>query len=371
MRSAMDLKTFLDFYKNTVLGYSNSLQNHICRLLEAENRISFEDQRSLSDREDTLYIESKKDYRGIIVRTTSDIKFASFYEKWEFIKLYKYSVPLFYETKENKTIEDILCHKKIQYFEEQGFEPKMVLNTSLKDTEPLYWKENGNLFIKFVMQKTYMMPETFNQIDYRFPVLVYIDSKNKLLEIRYDSTKYNSQFDNEAYEKLVTDCINWLIQELDIDIYLCRHADTISIINDKQDDTVKMYKQMMEMSSGGSAELTASESADYVLPFIGEIRSLIEENEELFNQAEEVKQLLLQYLVDKEATASYPYIYIKWVKPVESQSYIVRVTFDYLNHRYTLLQHITGGCKDLGMERMNDAIKYLCESGAFVKGEKI
>lgn len=280
-------------------------------------------------------------------------------------------MPLFYETKDNRTIEDILCHKKIQYFEEQGFEPKMVLNTSLRDTEPLYWKENGNLFIKFVMQKTYMMPETFNQIDYRFPVLVYIDSEHKLLEIRYDSTKYNSQFDNEAYEKLVTDCINWLIQELDIEIFLCRHADTISIINDKQDDTVKMYKQMMEMSSGGSAELTASESADYVLPFIGEIRSLIEENEELFNQAEEVKQLLLQYLVDKEATASYPYIYIKWVKAVESQSYIVRVTFDYLNHRYTLLQHITGGCKDLGMERMNDAIKYLCESGAFVKGEKI
>ena len=39
---------------------------------------------------------------------------------------------------------------------------------------------------------------------------------------------------------------------------------------------------MMEMKAGGSAELTASENGDYMLPFLGEIRELIDENEELF-----------------------------------------------------------------------------------------
>ena len=48
----------------------------------------------------------------------------------------------------------------------------------------------------------------------------------------------------------------------------------------------------------------------------------------------------------------------------------IQVTFEYFNQKYTLLQHITGDCKDLGMERMNNAIKYLCQSGAFIKGEK-
>ena len=153
--------------------------------------------------------------------------------------------------------------------------------------------------------------------------------------------------------------------------YTCEHADVIKIINNEERADVKVYKQMMEMSTGGSAELTASESADYVLPFIGEIRELIDENEDLFNEAEEVKRILLQYLTDKEATASYPYIYVKWVKPVESQSYIVKITFDYFDNKYTLLKHITGNCTDFGMERMNDAIKYLCESGSFVKGEEI
>ena len=156
-----------------------------------------------------------------------------------------------------------------------------------------------------------------------------------------------------------------------MDLFLCEHADAIKVINDKENADVKMYKQMMELSTGGSAELTSSESADYVLPFIGEIRELIDENEDLFNEADEIKQILLQYINDKEATASYPYIYVKWVKPVESQSYIVKITFDYFNNKYTLLQHITGNCKDLGMERMNDAIEYLCTSSSFVKGEKI
>lgn len=371
MRSAMDSKTYLDFYKNTVLGYSNTFQSYICKLLENENRITFEEQRSLNDREDTLYIQLKKDHRGIITRTTGNKIFSDFYEKLEFVKLYKYSVPLFYEVNEGVELEDLIKQQGIKKFNPESFEPDYVLGVDIRDTEPLYWENKGDIFIKFVLQKAYIIPESFDQIDYRYPIVIYINKDKNILEIRYDSTKYNSQFDNMSYEKLVLDCVEWLKDKLGLKIFLCKHENTISIINDSQDDNVKMYKQMMEMSSGGAAELTAAENTDYVLPFIGEIKGLIEENEELFDKAEEVKKLLLQYLSDKEATASYPYIYIKWVKPVESQSYIVRVTFDYLNHQYTLLQHITGVCKDLGMERMNDAIKYLCESGAFIKGEKI
>ncbi len=36
-----------------------------------------------------------------------------------------------------------------------------------------------------------------------------------------------------------------------------------------------------------------------------------------------------------------------------------------------LMYPITGSCKDLGMERMNNDIEYLCQSGAFIKGEEV
>lgn len=132
-----------------------------------------------------------------------------------------------------------------------------------------------------------------------------------------------------------------------------------------------MFKQMMEMKSGGAAELTASQDVDAVLPFIGELRELIVENEELFDQNKEIKSLLVKYLDDKVNTANYPYIYVKWIKPVESQSYIVKITFDYLSQKYTVMQHLTGTCNDMKMGRMNDAIKYLCTSGSFTKGESL
>nr|WP_243126360.1 hypothetical protein [Acetivibrio ethanolgignens] len=372
MRTPMDETTFLEFYKNTILCSSNNFQHFICKQLETENRITYDAQCKLSDNEDTLFFESKRDFKGIITKTATTKSFMNFYEELEYKKLYKYSVPFFYNTTE-KTIEDILIEKQIKVFDKECYQPDYVIDRNLKEAEPVVIMENGKYFVKFVLQKVCLQSETFDQIVYRYPIVIYINPSINILEIRYDSMRYsyNEQVDRDSYSKIVTTCIEWIKDTLELELFVCEHTDTIKIINDIQNTEVRMYKQMMEMKSGGSAELTASENGDYLLPFIGELRELIDENEELFNEADEVKQLLLQYLYEKEATASYPYIYVKWVKPVEPQSYIVKLTFDYFNDKYTLLQHITGNCKDLGMGRMNDAIEYLSKSGSFVEGEKI
>ena len=55
MPSTMGEKTFLDFYKNTILGYSKNLQKYICTLLEQEGRITFEEQRNLFDSNEKVY----------------------------------------------------------------------------------------------------------------------------------------------------------------------------------------------------------------------------------------------------------------------------------------------------------------------------
>lgn len=49
MRSPMDERTYLDFYKNTVLGSSKGVLNSICQLLERKNKITFEAQRNILD----------------------------------------------------------------------------------------------------------------------------------------------------------------------------------------------------------------------------------------------------------------------------------------------------------------------------------
>lgn len=79
----------------------------------------------------------------------------------------------------------------------------------------------------------------------------------------------------------------------------------------------------------------------------------------------------MEYLKEKELTASYPYIYLMWKRAVASQSFIVKITFSYFDKKFIQLQHITGNCTDFRMERMNDAIEYFGASGALTKGDEI
>lgn len=367
----MDENTYFSFYKNTVLSYSKSIQYQIIKQLEAKRLISFSDQRTLEDSQEILFFDNKNDFENIITRTTAIPCNAKFYETLEYTKLYKYSVPFFYTTATD-SIRNVLVDAKVQEFIEEDYNPTYILNSSISDTDPMFWEKDGDFFIKFVTQRSYIRPsDDFEQVDYRYVVVIYINPKNNILEIRYDSVKYQNQPGMDFYERTVSFCIEWIKRKLGFYLYLCDHACAIDAVKNKDNSEIVMYKQMMQLVNGGSAELTASESRDYVLPFVGEIRELIEENEELFDKAEEIKNLILRYLDDKEDTANYTYIYIKWVKPVESQSYVVKLTFDYLNQTYTLMQHITGSCKDLGMGRMNEAIKYLCRIKAFVRGEEI
>ena len=371
MQSSMDERTFLEFYENSLLCYSQNLQRFICKALEQEHRITYDQQMNLQDDRNVLYFESKNDYKDIISKTSTNRAFINFYEAFEFKKLYKYSVPLFFEFDSDMEINDLFEDKQVILFDVNEYESQFVIDSALKKATPLVLLDNDKAFIKFVIQKTYVKTDTYEPVDYRYPIVIYIDLSLNILEIRYDSLKFGGQIESEPYSMIVKDCIAWLKNNLPITLFSCDHDDIISIINDKTNTDVLMYKQMMELNSGAAAELTASGEKDSILPFIGEIRELIDDNEDLFNESDNIKQLLLQYLKEKEETASYPYIYVKWIKPVVSKSYIVRITFDYFNNKYTLLQHITGNCTDLGMGRMNDAIKYLCESRSFVKGETI
>ena len=370
MALVMGAQDFLEFYKETFLGYSKIFQRYVVKKLEEKHYITYNSQIELSDNENTIQVEKGQDSKAI-AQTATEKRFSGFYESLEFTKLYKYSIPLFYENNESGTILECLKKSSVQEFDEASFSPSYMIATTIDDAKPLYINENRDVYVKFVLQKSYYDSSDGIQINYRVPIVIYFDLEHNILEVRFDSIRHDPTVSIGMNGIIVTECIKWLKDVLGISLFTCEHTKLISTIKDNPDGSVCIYKQMMELSSGGSAELTASEQTDYVLPFIGELRELISENEPIFDQSEEIKRLLLQYLEDKETTAHYPYVYIKWVRPIDSESYIVKIIFDYFQQKYTLMQHISGNCKDFGKERMNNAIKYLCESSSFTKGEKL
>lgn len=369
MNLEMEKSEFCEFYKNTFTGYSQKLQKHIRTRLESQNKITYDSQISC-DNIKSKYFEQTAKTEEIISTTSQTEDFMGFYEEIEFIKMYKYSVPLFFDGDIEKALEN--KNGDFEYLTDK-YIPEFKLGTHINDTTPLILKRKNKIFIKFVLQKSYLKPGDIDIINYRYPIIVYFDIQNKILDIRYDSLKYSGENIDSAlfYKSIVEKVILWVKDKLKIELFECNHNKCIDIIKDDTSGKVRIYKQMMEMSSGGAAELTASEDMDYVLPFIGEIRELIDENEKVFDASPETKEILLKYLSDKEATAAYPFIYVKWLSPVSINSFVVKITFDYFINKYTLLQHNAGKCNDVGMRRMNDVIKYLCESGAFTKGCEI
>lgn len=369
MALTMQENQFLAFYRDSMLGCSKAYQKFFVCQLKNEGHITDDEQCSLTDKPNILAVEKHQDEKSIITLMAQKSKYAANFEYLEFIKLYKYSVPLFFSTPGGIPALQIVQNSPCCLFDYDSYTPHFVLSRTIGENVPYYFVRGDEIFIKFVLQKAYPRPEDYQPVNYRYPVVAYINSQLGIIEIRFDAVRFDSKFGKESYESLLADCLAWIKENLGLELFLCNGVNAIAVINSKEDESVRIYKQMMELSSGGSAELTASEEKDSVMPFIGELRELIDENEELFSRNSDVKELLLNYLDEKEVTASYPYIYIKRVKPVESDSYILKITFDYYFGKYTGLQHQTGTCRDLGMERMNDAIKYLCESGSFTKGD--
>lgn len=367
MALQMDKLTFLSFYRSTMLGYSKSFQNYALQLMKRQESVSFDPQLEIAESPSVSYFEKEK----AISETSVDPRFSGFYEQLEFFKLFKYSVPFFYKLCSEKTLSDSISSIPCTLFSRADFKPNYILATSIDEESPMYLVDGSDIYLKFILQKHFYTIDDGESVEYRFPVVIYFNESTHILEIRYDNPRHDPDFSKGDNKILVLDCIKWIKEHLEIQLFTCEHANLISTIkNDPEGDT-KIYKQMMELKSGGSAELTASADRDYVLPFTGELRELIAENDELFTKSPEIRDLLLQYLEEKEVTANYPYVYIKRVKPVETNSYIVKITFDFIDSKFTLLQHITGDCKDLGKERMNDAIQYLCESGSFTQGSEV
>lgn len=149
MISPMEERTYLDFYKNTMLCGSNNLQRFVCKTLEAEHRITYDEQVNISDSSKTLFCESKKDFKNIISKTATNKDFIGFYEELEFKKLYKYSVPFFFETNDQEDdIVKILEEHNVLFFDVDNYQPDYVIDRSLKEAMPVAWLNDDDIFFE-------------------------------------------------------------------------------------------------------------------------------------------------------------------------------------------------------------------------------
>jgi hypothetical protein len=134
----------------------------------------------------------------------------------------------------------------------------------------------------------------------------------------------------------------------------------------ENDRNVKVSSQKMQLANGGDATLNSSQSSDeIVLPILGELNAIINDNKELFEANEEcqiVRQLLEDFIKDTEETSELPWRSLRW--PNEIKRRTIQVKFNFVNllstnpNDFTLMEHYTNG---RGMEGMNYVTRYIIE----------
>lgn len=372
----MEQNVFCSFYRNTVLSYPKNIQNRFCKRLVDKNIITNDE--ASEKFESVLFVPKKQDTEVTIGQLAEDITYAYVFEELEFTKLYKYSIPLMYEYKTdtdniNKIIDNLSKTLSVLEFKtDKTFVPEYDIADELSKATPLYMKDGSNYCIKFVIQQDFITAE-FDTIDYRYPIIIYINTEEKLLDIRFDGLKYKleGQSPIEWFNKIYKDCASWIEEKLNVTIFKCDNCNMYESIKADKTGKVKICRQMMTLATGGSADLKAADNEDNpTLPFVDEIRELINENAALFEKSSEIKALLTKYIDDKEDTADYPYIYIKCINEIASQNFLVKITSSYVCGNMTL-QYLSGSNNKMGMERMNYVIGFLKKIDAITKGESI
>lgn len=370
MNNKEDIQNLL---KDTVEFYPSILKRAIVKKFKDDGLVTSNKKKIKEGSHFPIFSANSED---VISSTLADELFEGYYENIEFEKCYKYSIPLFFEC-DNADFMSILSglskkNKAILFNEHEYQVINNQIKTNIIECIPTFKKTGKYVLIKFLIKQN-----TFRFIngaavpyDIRYPIIISINPTKSVLEIRFDGGKFDADSQIEFITPLINYCIKWLKENLHLKLFSVNSDNAIERI--KRDSIPKaiIYRQFMEMKSGASAELTASDNERNLLPFIGELRDLISNNEDVFNRCLESKKLLENYLDELEETANYPYIHIKWLDSKKSHEFSVKITFNYYNRK--LIQMHSMQCAGRVMkERMEYAIEYLLESGAFTKGEEL
>lgn len=213
--------------------------------------------------------------------------------------------------------------------------------------------------MKFNLAFAAVHPLTQEEFLTKYPFLVVFHEEGELIEFRFDVLKrvfLSDRKEQTIYADLIAEMVEYLkvhfecnLNPLDLDfmVNVCKH-----------DNNVKLIAQYMKLPSGGNAQLEVGNNQEYVLPFLGELRSLLSDNQAELEKVPDFREALEQFMFEMEEMSDYPWIELLWENEIKTRSIRVKFVFNYMNNEYCLIQHYYSNVL-IGMERMNYVIKYV------------
>lgn len=357
----MQVDNYLLYLENSAKENSEKAKRHLIKQFVGEGIVILDNPTQLhisDDIPDLSTIKLTEQFEYCI----HNIKKAQlYYEKWEFIKDYKYSV-LFTCDEFDAILEKVSSITQLIGTETLENEYFFEWQTAgIENYSPLFYSTEDISFVKFNLKFEAIHPQTSEELFLKYPFVLVLHKDLGVVEFRFDSIKrvfVPASKEASIYADLVSTFQAYAKDKWNAELVPLDLNYMVGI--SKSETDVKLIAQYMKLPSGGNAQLEVGNNQEYMLPFLGEMRTILTDYKTELENVPKLKESLEQLMYGYEEMADYPWIELLWENEVKTRSIHVKFIFNYMNKNYCLLQHYTNYAI-LGMERMNHVVKYIID----------
>lgn len=290
-----------------------------------------------------IYIGEMSDVEGVQLCLESQPDTIKQIENWEFNNFYRYSSLFDIQGFSIETLNSLEKEGKIIPHEKIAGHEELYVTTM----KPSVRNNNNEILLKFNLK--IQAENVVNEIIKRkYSIVVLIKQEEHILEIRFNPLE--RIFDKNRF-RYVYSALAWLREYLSIKVTPIDFRETTEYlkVNGNQNKIV-LSGEDMRMSSGGKATIDVGNDEKQILPFIGELKEIIKNNEQLFQKAPEIKKILEDFIYEKENMSDFPWVKFRF-QHIDAE---VKFIFDYDAEGMCLLQHLYSHLKaNSGRERMD------------------
>ena len=355
----MTNENYITYLLGTVSDYPQKYNKYLLKLFTDERLVQKDSQLTLDALDEEQLFDISDMALNDAVKTTlsNKSKAITLFEKWEFVKDYKYSV--LFEAKDFEQALKIIEAYKLNQYGECDYNELQF--TGELFTQPYLYRLHDKIILKYNKTFSAYDPITENEILLKYPFIVVFHEMFSLVEFRFDGlrkiflSERNEQTVHPNQIKEIRDkLLNMGIELTELDLSFMKNLSDSS-------SHVKVLAEYRKLPNGGNAQLEVGNNEDYVLPIIGDLKDLIRKYESELHKVPLLKDALSQFIFENDELADYTWIEVIWPNEIKTRSIRVKFIFNYKGKEYTLLQHYYNNVL-IGMERMNYVTKYINEN---------
>lgn len=286
--------------------------------------------RSEQEKDDKIYIGDVTEKSSLSYCIKKDNNLIKKIEEWEFDKNYKYSMYFTLSNCSKESFDKCLEQRKMLNYDKltECEELHSVIDKpSLKVSQNLYY-----LKFNLKLDATNALGEELKK---RYSVLAVFNMDANLMELRFDSIE--AAFTRDKF-KYAYSALEWIRRFIGATITAEDFHDEINYIRKHgKEKGIILSGQSMLMASGGKATVDIGNDNSQVLPFIGELKMIMEQHKEAFEKASEIKEALEKFIYEKENLSEFPWVKFKFG---ENNNTEIKFTYNYGKEKGCLLQHL-------------------------------